>query len=149
MLFFFFFFFFFFFCFARNFPKNMYLPTWTNFSQPLKWNKRILILTCTSLSLPTRMAVCNTVSPASSFKVTSALCSSNISTMLNCFAKMAVWRGVLPELSWRFVSWKSMKRREINRGLLVKLLLQTFVWINRPIKMIFDKKKEEIPVVNL
>lgn len=59
----------------------------------------LLILTSTSLSLPTRMAVWSAVSPASSFMVTSAPHSSSLSTILNCFARMAVWRGVLPDLS--------------------------------------------------
>lgn len=59
----------------------------------------LLILTNTSLSLPTRMAVCSAVSPASSFLVTSAPHSRSLSTILNCFERMAVCRGVFPDLS--------------------------------------------------
>lgn len=73
------------------------------------------ILTSTSLSLPTCMAVCSGVSPASSFMVTSTPHSRSLSTILYCFERMAVWRGVLPESSCLFMSWWCMKKK-ISKG---------------------------------
>ena len=74
--------------------------------------KYIGVLTSTNLSLPTWIAVCNGVSPASSLIVTSAPLSRSLSTIWYCFERMAVWRGVLPDLSWRLISLGYKKQQE-------------------------------------